>query len=233
MLINLSVQIGKLRHDAGRPVPCHTRSFTHRAKEKPPSWVRNLVLKCRQAYHCPLLGLRDMPEKGHFTLCPFLLLPLAVTTRHWQGRQHGQVHLQPGLAQPPQNPQRNPHHTGAHHTTPPSLPNKRGCWGHTRLQGRRTQSHHSQPAERTRYKLLKSRSLGCISMPPMVRKSSDISMYQADTRAEPILGHTYPFLLHRESFILAAVSVVNQRGVAEGILAFLSLLPFFRTVQGK
>lgn len=157
MLINLSVQIGKLRHDAGRPVPCHTRSFTHRAKEKPPSWVRNLVPSIARSIAAHCWGLRDTSRRGTSLFGPFCSFP-------WQsppdfGKEGSLVRCTFSLAQPLRNPQRYPHHTGAHHTTPtpPSLPDKRGCWGHTSLHGRRRQSHNSQPAERTRYKLLKSR----------------------------------------------------------------------------
>lgn len=73
--INPSAQMGKLRHNAGRSVPCHTRSFTHRTNQKPLSWRKELVLSITGSVTARCGGLGETSEKGHSTLDLSLFAP--------------------------------------------------------------------------------------------------------------------------------------------------------------
>lgn len=163
MLISLSAQTGKPSHGAETPVPCHTSRFMHRAKQKPLSWVRELVPSIAGSIAARCWSLGGTSAKGHFTLALSLSAPSP-------GSCHPAVEMRAaGLDAPSAWP-------GTTTSKPPEIPASHRyllckylhvfpineaaqvtrVFDFPHLQ-RRSQSHYYQPTERTRYEPLKSR----------------------------------------------------------------------------
>lgn len=158
MRINLTAQMGKSRHGAGRPVPCHTRSFIHRAKQKPLSWVRELVLSIARSVAAHCRGLGGTPAKGHFTLDLPLSAPSPGSCHQALAMRAAQLGPKPPPPPPPDTCITQVLATQHLHAFAINEAVRVArAFDLPGLQRRRRQLHYYQPTERTQYEPLKSR----------------------------------------------------------------------------